>query len=104
MKNSFHDYYGVFLAKFFPEQIRESHFSQTNYPDTAEGINSTISKLMKESKINSNGIPKIKSIIVPHASWKWSANILADTFKLINPEKDKEYKIFMIGPVHSRDI
>lgn len=69
---------------FYPADIYQLHSDLTGYLDHVE--------------YKSSSRPRI--LIVPHAGYKYSAQVAASAFKRIMPFKNKLKKIFLLGPSH----
>ncbi len=78
--------------------IREAAVAGIFYPADIYQLTSDINGYIEHVSSSNNGKPKI--LIVPHAGYKYSAQIAASAFARIKPFKDKIKKVFLLGPSH----
>ncbi|MBE6467525.1 MAG: AmmeMemoRadiSam system protein B [Alphaproteobacteria bacterium] len=78
--------------------IREAAVAGVFYPADTYQLNSDINGYIEHISNENSGKPKI--LIVPHAGYKYSAQVAASAFKKIQPFKNKFKKIFLLGPSH----
>ena len=78
--------------------IREAAVAGVFYPSDIHQLHSDITGYLDHVADKTSGRPRI--LIVPHAGYKYSAQIAASAFKKIMPFRDKIKKIFLLGPSH----
>ena len=78
--------------------IREAAVAGVFYPADIYQLQSDINGYLNHISDSSSSKPKI--LIVPHAGYKYSAQVAASAYKRIMPFKDKLKKIFLLGPSH----
>lgn len=81
---------------------RLSAIAGTFYPDNNQDLRITIEDLLNQTE--KKFIKNIKSVIVPHAGLIYSGNIAASAYKQWQNIENKEWRIFLIGPVHYMPI
>ena len=78
--------------------IREAAVAGIFYPADIYQLNNEINKYLEHVVSSSAGTPKI--LIVPHAGYKYSAQVAANAFARIKPFKNTIKKVFLLGPSH----
>ncbi len=78
--------------------VREAAVAGVFYPADIYQLNSDITGYLDHVSDNSSSRPRI--LIVPHAGYKYSAQVAASAFKKIMPFKNKLKKVFLLGPAH----
>ena len=78
--------------------IREAAVAGIFYPADVYQLNSDIKGYIEHISNSDSSEPKI--LIIPHAGYKYSAQVAASAFKKIQPFKNKFKKIFLLGPAH----
>ena len=78
--------------------VREAAVSGVFYPSDIYQLHSDIDGYLDHISDNSSSRPRI--LIVPHAGYKYSAQVAASALKKIMPFKNKLKKIFLLGPSH----
>lgn len=78
--------------------VREAAVAGIFYPADVYQLNSDINGYLQHISDSNSGKPRI--LVVPHAGYKYSAQVAAKAFKRIQPFKNKLKKIFLLGPSH----
>ena len=78
--------------------IREAAVAGIFYPADVYQLHSDINGYLDHISDNNSSKPKI--LIVPHAGYKYSAQVAASAYKRIMPFKNSLKKIFLLGPSH----
>ena len=78
--------------------IRETAVAGMFYPADLYQLDSDIDGYLEHVVPDTNGKPLI--MIVPHAGYKYSAQVAAHAYKRLQPFKHKIKKVFLLGPSH----
>jgi len=77
--------------------IRQPAVSGLFYPDNARELACEVDALLKQEQ--TEAIPNLRALIVPHAGYIYSGSVAASAFSCISPETQFKY-ILLIGPSH----
>ena len=78
--------------------IREAAVAGVFYPADVYQLNSDVKGYLTHVNPHNSGKPKI--LIVPHAGYKYSAQVAASALKKLEPFSKKIKKVFLLGPSH----
>ena len=78
--------------------VRESAVAGLFYPADVYQLDKELDGYLEHVSPEQSGRPRI--MIVPHAGYKYSAQVAAHAYKKLRPFKNKIKKVFLLGPSH----